>query len=304
MSDVAIQKQWNTEMSERFWLRRRSIGPQKPLEISKERYEKITAARLTLTDAKNFEERYEMVIGNFLEFERFIADFSLRTHIEADFSYRKASEIFLESNRLVMNLLTTFKSYVDQTPQDFKHLPTAFGEKFQEIASSIYDKSLAYRFASALRNHTQHYSPPVHAIRTGGTRVDWIDKGLFFCKKQELAENPKFKKLVLDEINDELDLKTIFRELMEHLSRMHIELRQLLHEAVHLARGEFEEAMQDFVKAQGESCTAIGLATFKEVDGEFSSISAVLLDWDETRLELVNKNRNVLNLISTRPSAE
>jgi hypothetical protein len=291
-------------MSERFWLRRRFIGPQNPVEISKERYEKITAARLTLTDAKNFEERYEMVIGNFLEFERFIAEFSLRTHIEADFSYRKASATFLESNRLVMNLLTTFKSYVDQTPQDFKHLPTAFAEKFEETASSIYDKSLAYRFASALRNHTQHYSPPVHVVKTGGTRVDWIDKGLFLCKKQELAENPKFKKRVLDEINDDVDLKTIFRELMEHLSRMHIELRQLLHEEVHLARGEFEEAMQDFIKAQGESCTAIGLATFKEFDGEYSNISAVLLDWDETRLELVNKNRNVLNLVSTKPSAE
>ncbi|MDL5595675.1 hypothetical protein PGC34_07110 [Pseudomonas kribbensis] len=291
-------------MSERFWLRRQSIGPQKPLEISKERYEEITAARLTLIDAKNFEERYEMVIGNFLELERFIADFSLRTHIEADFSYRKASTVFLESNRLVMNLLTTFKSYVDQTPQDFKHLPTAFGEKFQEIASSIYDKSFAYRFASALRNHTQHYSPPVHAVRTGGTRVDWIDKGLFFCKKQELAENPKFKKAVLDEFNDEVDLKAIFRELMEHLSRMHIKLRQFLHESVQIARSGIEEAMQDFVEAQGKSCTAIGLAALKEFDGEFSSISPVLLDWDETRIELIDKNRNVLNLISTSPSAD
>lgn len=290
-------------MRERFWLRRQSIGPQTPLEISKERYEKITAARLTLIDAKNFEERYEMVIGNFLELERFIADFSLRTHIEADFSYRKASTIFLESNRLVMNLLTTFKSYVDQTPQDFKHLPTAFEKKFQEIASSIYDKSFAYRFASALRNHTQHYSPPVHAVRTGGARVDWIDKGLFFCKKQELAENPKFKKTVLDEINDEVDLKTIFRELMEHLSRMHIKLRQFLHESVQIARSGIEEAMRDFVEAQGKSCTAIGLAALKEFDGEFSSISPVLLDWDETRIELIEKNRNVLNLISTSPSA-
>lgn len=50
----------NTEMSERFWLRRQSIGPQKSLEISKERYEEITAARLTLIDAKNLEERYEI----------------------------------------------------------------------------------------------------------------------------------------------------------------------------------------------------------------------------------------------------
>lgn len=267
------------------------------------RYEEITAARLTLIDAKNFEERYEMVIGNFLEFERFIADFSLRTHIEADLSYRKASVIFLESNRLVMNLLTTFKSYVDQTPQDFKHLPTAFGEKFQEIASNIYDKSLAYRFASALRNHTQHYSPPVHAVRTGGTRVDWIDKGLFFCKKEELSENPKFKKSVLEEIDNEVDLKTIFRELMEHLSRMHIGLRQFLHEAVHMARSSIEVAMQDFVKVQGESCSAIALAVYKEVDGEYSSVSPVLLDWDETRLELVSKNGNVINLISTNLSA-
>lgn len=291
-------------MRERFWLRRQSIGPQTPLEISKERYEEITAARLTLIDAKNFEERYEMVIGNFLEFERFIADFSLRTHIEADFSYRKASTIFLESNRLVMNLLTTFKSYVDQTPQDFKHLPTAFEKKFQETASSIYDKSFAYRFASALRNHTQHYSPPVHAARTGGTRVDWIDKGLFFCKKQELAENPKFKKPVLDEINDEVDLKTIFRELMEHLSRMHIKLREFLHESVQTARSRIEEAMKSFVDAQGKSCTAIGLAAVKEFDGKFSSISPILLDWDETRIELIDKNRNVLNLISTSPSAD
>lgn len=59
-----------------YFLRAAHIGPQTIVEISKARYELLGKARRTLVDAGAFEERYELLLGNFTAFEMFCAEVS------------------------------------------------------------------------------------------------------------------------------------------------------------------------------------------------------------------------------------
>ncbi|MFM9380228.1 hypothetical protein [Pseudomonas sp. UV AK001] len=278
-------------MSVKFLLRSQTMGPQVVVEIDAARHEDILCARQTLIDAKNFEERYEMIIGNYVALERFFADYALTSRIHTVYSYHSASAIFMEANRLVMNLLTTFKSYLDQSPRSFKHLSIDFKDVFTKATRKTFSECIAYRFISSIRNHVQHAAPPIHLITGTDLRKPWIDQGEFFCKKEILAQDKDFKKEVLDEIGDQVDLKVAFRQFMESLSSLHAGVRHTLRDSVNRGRDTFECAIDEYLNAQPDGRSAIGLALFKEVEGGLFLSTPVFLDWDETRIELASKNR-------------
>jgi len=60
-----------------YFLRGSHIGPQTIVEISGARYELLANARKTLEDAGAFEQRYELLLGNFTAFELLCAEVSL-----------------------------------------------------------------------------------------------------------------------------------------------------------------------------------------------------------------------------------
>src|SRR3546814_16628798 len=71
----------------KYYLRRHAIGPQVMVEIDQARYERLVASRRTLVDALSFEQRYELLLGNFTAFEMFCAELSVRSNFEFDFRY-------------------------------------------------------------------------------------------------------------------------------------------------------------------------------------------------------------------------
>src|SRR3546814_10018839 len=79
----------SSDLGERmkYYLRRHAIGPQVMVEIDQARYERLVASRRTLVDALSFEQRYELLLGNFTAFEMFCAELSVRSNFEFDFRY-------------------------------------------------------------------------------------------------------------------------------------------------------------------------------------------------------------------------
>lgn len=97
-------------MTRRYWLYRRAIGPQIPIEISEARYKELASARLTLTDAASFEQKYDLLLGNYMAFESWAATYSIGAVVTFDHSYDAAIKTFGEANRHVMNLLSSTDS--------------------------------------------------------------------------------------------------------------------------------------------------------------------------------------------------
>lgn len=107
----------------RHYLRRHALDPQVILEIDEARYVRLADARKTLVDAGAFEQRYELLLGNFLAYEMFCAETSLRGSVELDFRYQTWARVISEANRHAVNFLTTTRQYADHVVRDFTHLP-------------------------------------------------------------------------------------------------------------------------------------------------------------------------------------
>ena len=80
-------------------------------------------------------------------------------------SFALSSELLVDQNRIILNLLTSFRAYVDNVTH-MLHLQ--FGkdcevaEKFKEMQSRLFDDSFEYRFMCKYRNYVQHVGLPIH----------------------------------------------------------------------------------------------------------------------------------------------
>lgn len=282
-------------MEGKFWLRRATIGPQVMVPIDANQYAALCEARATFIDAGAFEQRYEILLGNHLALEKFCAEWSLRREVEMDHRYETGAKIILEASRHVMNLLSAARAYADHVVRDFGHikLTPTFKEQASQLMSEEYDRNLSYRIVCALRNYVQHRSTPVHAVN-GRRGKCWADKLGVYCQKRVLMEEGKFKASVLSEMDDQTDLKLVAREYMNGVSSVHVELRKRVDEHCREARQLHEEAIAQFVAAQPEPESdkpGIGLTVCREVDEKYVGAHPILLDWDDVRRLLADKNR-------------
>jgi hypothetical protein len=110
---------------------------------------------------------YNLIELNYGDFKTRI-DFYLNQYIanpKLDFS--EFSSQFIDINRLILNLLSSVRTYIDHTETRLKR---TFGDKseefnlFKELTSKCFDDHFAYRFLSKLRNYSQHCGLPTGSI--------------------------------------------------------------------------------------------------------------------------------------------
>jgi hypothetical protein len=287
-------------VADQFWLRRAAIGPQVLVPITENRHKELRNARATLVDAGAFEQRYEILLGNYLALEQFCSEWSLRGEIEMDWRYERGAKVILEANRHVMNLLTAARSYADHVVRDFKHLnlsPT-FKEQAEALMRDAHSRSLSYQIMCALRNYVQHREKPVHGTK-GKTSDSCSERLVIYCSRGMLEEDGKFKAEVLQKMEPQTDLRITAREYMREISGVQVELRKRVDHAGIAARKLHEEAIAEFVAAQEQPepvTPGTGLTICREVGGKYVDAHPILLDWDDVRVLLAKKNRYVLKL--------
>lgn len=148
-------------------LEQRIINPHAVVEITNVEFNALVASRKILTDALGFEQRFELLLGNYLDFEVGATRLSLESVAGMDYrSYLPGAKALLEGNRLLMNVMTASRTYVDQVKQDFKGVAPepGFGVAACQLFSAQFDASFDYRFMEALRNHAQHRGMPAHVM--------------------------------------------------------------------------------------------------------------------------------------------
>lgn len=290
-----------TEHQTTYYLRRGSLDPQIAVEINRKRYLLLVEARNTLVDAGAFEQRYESLLGNFIAFEMFCAEHSLRGKLEFEYHYEHFARVLAEANRHAMNLLATSRQHADQVVRGFQHirLEQQFDKLAKKHLGEAYASSKEYRLVYELRNHMQHRASVVHGMEGRIPKTSWAESTLFFCSKRYIVDDPgKFKQRVLDETDDVIDLQMIFRGYMAAASKVQRELRKYVQQACDDARNITKEAIDDFSVAQpgwnGVSNVALGLAAYIQDGEELSGKLPLLLDWDDARVALANKNNSLI----------
>ena len=214
-------------------------------EVSKEQFDQLLKARADLLEVLCIEEKFDMVMENYCEFEEEILSASVRYVTFANDILEMLHRSRLAITRRLANLLTTCRMYLEQSDH---HLTRAFGASSQLLndhkaeKSSQYDKHLQYRMMEALRNYAQHRGYPFQDITFSSSMVEpkpGSHTVAIIMPKLSIAdieEDGGFKPQVLEEIREayepSFDLRPHIRQYLDCLHSVQSALRDRLHEAV------------------------------------------------------------------------
>ena len=275
------------------------LTPPPPLEIEEYEYSLLERSRPVLNAAFSFEENYDLLVGNYLELENSTLALTTESIVRQRLEYQDMFELRAELNRRMVNFLSSARLFVDQLPQRIEEC----GGNKEEIKSKLkieYDASFEYRFMEALRNHVQHSGSSVHSLSISSEwqppreKIRNVFTFQAFTEKRFLILDKTFKRPTLDECPDKVETLIATRRYLESLSAVHDFARQHIERPVAEARKAFSEAIEKYVKFSNES--AIGLTAYASGARDSSKDVAIFLDWDEVRIKLSKRNRNLKNL--------
>jgi hypothetical protein len=289
-------------MSNKYILRIAALGRFPELEIDQARFWQLKTSRPVLSHALAIEEKYEIIISNFLELEREATNASISEMVRNDIEYKDFFDVRLALNIRLVNLLTSVRLYTDQLSSHIcACIPQNENTKTEVkgFFSTEYDASFEYRFIEALRNYVQHSGIPVHRISKGAKWTELndglLEYSLFFCtQKKELLLDGGFKKQVLDEMPEEVNLRSATRIYIEAISRIHKQARQRIEGAVDTSRLNLDRAIQDYMVIYEKE--PLGLYAYEYQGTEKTDEVLVLTKWDDVRRELVKRNGELVNL--------
>lgn len=186
------------------------LSEQEYIEISREDMQKLLDTKIRLVNFMYFEEKFDILIENFLEYEQEVFRSTLNK------MYFPASSIDWTAgigdlhaiNRRLINLLTTTKLYLDQAAHDLNSVFAGASDKFTKLTKIEYDTVLGYRVLEALRNYVQHRGLPIHIMNYNSIRNEkrseqsMLHSVSIHLKLNKLKEDGKFKAAILKELVD------------------------------------------------------------------------------------------------------
>jgi hypothetical protein len=235
--------------------------------IDEKRYQEIKQARDICVLAVVLEERLQLVLDNYSEWESELLN-QAQTYLLWETTRHDSMQQRLNLDRRLINVLTAFRLYLDQTDNNISAI---FGsasselEAIKKFKNGLYDKYFGYRFLEALRNHAQHCGLPVQMITFNSGFVDGdrkkhiqfsvIPQTMF----DELAANKNFKKSILDEIKslgDKVDLRPLIREYISCIIQLHGEVRNIFSKVISNSRELYSKAVEETISRFDSSSAA------------------------------------------------
>lgn len=290
----------------RHYLKIAALGRYPELEISESEYKSITHARETLTAALDVEEKYDLVLGNFLDLEKELLNLTIEKVIDHRFDYDRAYTITNSINRRIVNFILSGKNYTELIASKASKCTPNEEEVKKSIISltnNHYDKNLDYRLMEALRNHVSHSGVAVHLVENPDRWIlnDQKEATHFvfnigiYALKDRLANNPGFKQKILKELPDKIDLKKAARSYLGAISNIHEEVRKATKAAIDDARSLIEKFLSEYAKINDGNSFPVGIYSPEtNVPGQKPTI--LFLSWDDVRIGLLEKNSSISNM--------
>jgi len=285
------------------------------IELTQSEYRSLVDATSRIHLATGVEEKLDILLENFLEYERELLGLALQNSLFGSLDDVRMFREIQQINRRAINLFTAARMYADQVKHAVsQYFAAGNAPDVKALFSAEYDQHLEYRIAEALRNQAQHRELPVHQVSwpSRWEEMDgpqhrlrfWLVPSLLV---EELENAGEFKASVLAELkaagSKELPLTPILRRYVECLASVHTKVRELIAsqaEADHKllivtlerARVELREGLTGLVVSAGDD---------PETPHEHHYISE--RSWSR-RKQLIQKNSRLSNLSRKYVSAE
>ena len=291
-----------------FALTKTVLGYKLFIDISEEEYQAISNAKKNLLDALYLEEKLDIVIENYLEFEMELLASSTRQMVNRGQNYFWFQEEINKLNRRVVNLLSAGRLYLDHS---MHHLSNIYGDKSESIEtiknyrSEEYDLKLGFRVMEAMRNYVQHRGFPIQRWSYNAKRIEKKDKFqlLFptpFIIVEELRGDKKFEKSIineLEEIGKEIDIKPLVREYIAGIADIYEKVRLVMVKDVLSWEKMLFTCIEKFKDKISPEESVIGLSAVINGDrGTYRGVMPIFMDFIEHRRELEKKNRTLSTL--------
>jgi hypothetical protein len=293
----------------KYKITRAIIGSQTSIDITEDEYTSIKRAKHNLVVFLDVEEKLDLLLENYAEYERSLIDLTLNQMLYMDLDWSSFRADVQLVNRRITNLLSAARLYVDQVKHD---IGAIFGSESDVInklkmdLSTQYDDSLGFRVMEALRNHIQHRSLPVYKmsypakVEEPGVPSSKIRFGIVpSLDTARLEEDEDFKATVLEElksVGSYVPLTPLVREYVERLCCVHESLRRETVTDVSRWDAIVADVERRATDAFGKDLLS-GLAVVTEDDaGLWPEIDRIFSDITKRRKSIVRKNRNLRGL--------
>ena len=131
-----------------------TTGNNQELVIDELKFEQLKQAKECLSEILSFEEKYELLLSNYMELEKECLLIPAQNMVYEDNEYMNFFDIKLLFNQRIVNLLTTSRLYIDQLSQHIKACNLNIDIK--SFFSYEYDNNFEYRFMEALKIGRAH----------------------------------------------------------------------------------------------------------------------------------------------------
>ncbi len=216
---------------------------------------------------------------NLKDYSTFIKNFSEIPIIEINYNIVTDTKAVLQANKLILNVLTSFKFFLDNAETFFKRKNgkvSTITKDFIKLTRNIYDVSFAYRFLTKLRNYSIHLGFPLEFlhIETDSREADpekWICeiKLLVFLnslkEEKDLFGGSVYNELMQKE--DDIDLLPLINELSHHI----IEIQKYIYR---VQKNEIDEAIENIEYFVGNHKTDTNqikvFSNYENIEGKIS----------------------------------
>ena len=290
-----------------YVLRRWALNAQPEIKIDFTRYTALKRAIEVQRAALDVEQKFDLVIANYEEFEREILSVTLGHMVRHASKWGQMSDARLLLNRRIVNLLSTCRLYVDQV-QHSAQSPCFSGctlEQVKALFSKQYEMSLGYRVMEALRNHIQHRSLAISRIsypskmeKKDGDNPLWSYKLSLGLDLDALREDETFKQPILEELASlseiQNDIILFVRQHVEGIAGAHSSLRELITENIRVADSTVVRALADW-KAAGHEESGLAALHLRS-DSRVEEHVFITSNFKNKREELLAENQTHMNL--------
>jgi hypothetical protein len=284
-------------------LRIDALGAFPKIELTPEHFAQLRSARNVLSAAFEMEELYDVLISTYRKLEELLVTTSVTHMIEDRYQHQEFYGGRLNFNVAIVALLTSARLYIERIGSSTQRAAPAspkVSDAVSAIRSTHYDSSPSYRFMEAFRNHVQHAGLPVGLTTFGSMRTKESDYQLMehsvglFINKSKLLKNEKFKAAAVADLPEKINIVESVRAYLEALSAVHSECRVMVADAVSSSRNLIQKAIEQYLLLHTSS--AVGLAAIAVESDKYVEKIPLLLEWDDVRIRLQEKNPELKNL--------
>lgn len=290
-----------------YGITRLALGKSPFIELERTEFEAITKAKEQLIGVLEIEQKLDLLLSNYLEYEQTLLEITLERMIHFSATWSDFRKDNLLINRRLANLLSSARSYVDQMKRAVNRLYGRHSRQAAMLDSSFAQASLnsfAYRFLKGLRDYAQHAQLPVKTIKYPHTLEHDRSDTPIRCRIVPLLlpdtlqdgwdrRNPDLKEAA--NLGKEIPLTPLVREYVSTMGQIHEDLREQMEKDV-LGWRSIYCAVLDRARAPFEGkLTGLGVVA-QEKPGIWEESHQIFEDLSKESEYLARKNRFLGNL--------